>query len=90
MTASKEESSPLPLPLKGTRILDLGTMLPGKYCTFILADLGAEVVRVERPVSDARSVDDEDLILNRGKRSLTLTLKEERAKQVERDWKNGC
>ena len=57
-------------------------MLPGKYCTFILADLGAEVIRVERPVSDSRSVDDEDLILNRNKRSLTLNLKEEQAKQI--------
>ena len=57
-------------------------MLPGKYCTFILADLGAEVVRVERPVSDSRSIDDEDLILNRNKRSLTLNLKEKQAKQI--------
>lgn len=80
MTSSGGDSSPLPL--EGIRILDLGTMLPGKYCTFILADLGAEVVRVERPVSDSRSIDDEDLILNRNKRSLTLNLKEKQAKQI--------
>ncbi len=70
------------MPLEGTRILDLGTMLPGKYCTLILADLGAEVIRVERPASNSRSIDDEDLILNRNKRSLTLNLKEKQAKQI--------
>lgn len=70
------------LPLEGIRVLDLGTMTPGKYCTFILADLGAEIIRVERPVSNSRSIDDEDLILNRNKRSLTLNLKEKQAKQI--------
>jgi len=80
MAASGTE--PSPLPLKGMRILDLGTMTPGKYCTFILADLGADVIRVERPVSASGSIDDEDLILNRNKRSLTLNLKEPAAKQI--------
>jgi crotonobetainyl-CoA:carnitine CoA-transferase CaiB-like acyl-CoA transferase len=73
---------PSSLPLEGIKILDLGTMTPGKYCTFILADLGAEVIRVERPVPRANSIDDEDLILNRNKRSLTLNLKEKQAKQI--------
>ncbi len=80
MTASG--GKPSSLPLEGIKILDLGTMTPGKYCTFILADLGAEVIRVERPVPRANSIDDEDLILNRNKRSLTLNLKEKQAKQI--------
>jgi len=39
------------LPVAGIRILDLGTMTPGKYCTFLLGDPGAEVIRVERPTA---------------------------------------
>lgn len=70
------------LPLAGIKVLDLGTMTPGKYCTFILADLGAEVIRVERPVSPPISIDDEDLTLNRNKRSLTLNLMETKARQI--------
>ena len=74
------------LPLEHIRILDVGTLTPGKYCTFILGDLGAEVIRVERPIStDAPEADrlpDEDLILNRNKRSITLNLKADAARQV--------
>jgi len=62
-------------PLEGIKILDVGTLTPGKYCTYLLSDLGADVMRVERPVSKQRAVDDEDLILNQGKRSITLNLR---------------
>ena len=64
-------------PLSGIRVLDLGTLTPGKYCTYLLAGLGADVVRVERPVTADRVVDSEDLILNQGKRSITLNLRSE-------------
>ena len=37
------------LPLENITILDLSRMLPGPYCTMILSDLGAEVIRVENP-----------------------------------------
>ena len=37
------------LPLDKITILDLSRMLPGPYCTMILSDLGAEVIRVEDP-----------------------------------------
>jgi|TARA_Y100000310_G_scaffold338477_1_gene428220 crotonobetainyl-CoA:carnitine CoA-transferase CaiB-like acyl-CoA transferase len=68
--------------LDGITILDVGTLTPGKYCTYLLANLGAEVIRVERPVSTVRPVDDEDLILNQGKRSVTLNLRSDAGKDL--------
>ncbi|HEX6207768.1 MAG TPA: CoA transferase [Actinomycetota bacterium] len=72
-------------PLQGIRVADLSRVLAGPLCTMVLADLGAEVVKVERPgVGDeTRSwgppfVGDDAayfLSVNRGKRSLELDLK---------------
>lgn len=74
------------LALEGIKILDIGTFLPGKYCTFLLADLGAEVIRVERPFLPSyrqpASPSAEDLVLNRNKKSITLNLRTEEARQV--------
>lgn len=70
------------VPLEGIRILDLGTMTPGKYCTFLLGDLGAEVIRVERPTPTSTAISDEDLVLNRNKRSIALNLRSDEGKQV--------
>src|SRR5947208_12415021 len=71
-------------PLAGTRILDLTRLLPGGYCTLLLADLGADVVKVEEPgrgdyirwtppLVEGQSAGHR--ALNRGKRSITLNLK---------------
>ncbi len=82
------------LPLKGLRVIDLTKDFAGPFCTMILADLGAEVIKVERPgVGDeARAwgppfVKGQSyyfLSLNRGKKSIVLDLKTSEAKKVIR------
>lgn len=79
------------LPLDGIRVLDLSRLLPGGYCTMVLADLGAEVIKVEEPQKgdyirlEPPFAGDESiahLTLNRNKTSVTLNLKDERARQI--------
>src|SRR5437763_12291308 len=79
-------------PLKDLRVVDLSRVLAGPYCTMVLADLGADVVKVERPgVGDeTRSwgppyVGGESayyLSINRSKRSCALDLKDARAREL--------
>jgi CoA:oxalate CoA-transferase len=68
-------------PLAGISVLDIGTLTPGKFCTAILADMGASVLRVERPAA-SRTLVEEDLVLNRGKKSMTLDLRAAAGKEV--------
>ena len=77
------------LPLAGIRVLDFGQILAGPFCTRLLADLGADVVRLEtasRPERIGATRDDPDfkgrkdrtasyLRTNRNKRSITVALK---------------
>ncbi len=71
-------------PLAGVRVLDLTRLLPGGYCTLLLADLGADVIKVEEPGRGdyirwtpplVDGVSAAHRALNRGKRSITLNLK---------------
>jgi crotonobetainyl-CoA:carnitine CoA-transferase CaiB-like acyl-CoA transferase len=64
-------------PLDGVRILELALQYPGPYCTMLLSDLGAEVLKVERPgVGDpARALPPFFRSINRNKKSITLDLK---------------
>ena len=73
-------------PLSHLRILDLSRLQPGAYCTGMLADLGADVLRVEQPGSGdpLRGIPGAADAYNRGKRSMTLDLKHERAPEILR------
>jgi CoA:oxalate CoA-transferase len=80
------------LPLSGIRTLDLSLIMAGPYCTLILGDLGAEVIKIERPGEGegARGVppyffEGESayfIAMNRNKKSMTLDLKSERGKEI--------
>lgn len=65
-------------PLSDVRVLDLSLLLPGPVCTQILADLGADVVKIEPPAGDyARQMPSELFaVTNRNKRSAVLDLKD--------------
>lgn len=79
-------------PLAGVRILDVTQILAGPYCTLILGDLGAEVIKIERPEGGdaARGtpphyVDGEStyfLAMNRNKKSVTLNLESDVGKRL--------
>jgi crotonobetainyl-CoA:carnitine CoA-transferase CaiB-like acyl-CoA transferase len=70
-------------PLKGLRILDLGTFIAGSFGPSILCDFGAEVVKVEAPGGDPyRIFSAAYAAINQGKASVTLDLKDPR--DVER------
>ncbi|MEW5992076.1 MAG: CoA transferase [Chloroflexota bacterium] len=86
-------------PLTGVRVVDCSTVLAGPYCTMLLADLGADVVKVEPPEGDATRgwgppwVGDEAagtrtaayfLAINRNKRSIRLDLRHEVGREVLR------
>ncbi len=72
------------LGLAGIRILESAHQYPGPYCSMLLADLGAEVIKVERPgVGDlARQLPDFFQSINRNKKSMTLDLKAPAARDI--------
>lgn len=78
-------------PLKGVRVLDLTRLLPGAFCTMLLADAGADVIKVEEPGTGDYMrwtpplVEGQSALfdaINRNKRSVELDLKSERGKEV--------
>jgi len=78
-------------PLEGIRVLDLTRLLPGAFATLMLAELGADVIKIEDPrggdpmrrlppLLNGRGI--YDLLLNRGKRSVALDLREADARDA--------
>jgi crotonobetainyl-CoA:carnitine CoA-transferase CaiB-like acyl-CoA transferase len=84
------------LPLQGLRVLDLSRLLPGGFCSLLLADFGADVVKVEDTGmgdyvrwappyyegADQTARSALFLALNRGKRSIRVDLKSDQGKEV--------
>ncbi len=66
-------------PLQGVRVIEIAGIGPGPFCAMLLADLGGEVVRIDRPEgADGGRVD----VLGRGRRSVVVDLKHPRGAEV--------
>jgi crotonobetainyl-CoA:carnitine CoA-transferase CaiB-like acyl-CoA transferase len=88
--------APVSLPLQGIRVLDLSRLLPGPFCSLLLADFGADVIKVEDTGlgdymrwappryegADDSAASALFLALNRNKRSIRVDLKDERGREV--------
>lgn len=81
-------------PLQGIRVLDLSRVLAGPYCTMVLGDLGADVIKVEPPEGDetrgwgppfAGGESAYYLCVNRNKRDIVINLKTDEGKKILRD-----
>jgi crotonobetainyl-CoA:carnitine CoA-transferase CaiB-like acyl-CoA transferase len=80
----------MPLPLEGIRVLDLTNVMAGPYCSMVLGDLGAEVIKLESLDGDSTrnfepKVNDESYcfaVLNRNKKSLSIDLKAPAGKDI--------
>ena len=77
-------------PLAGVKVVDFSQLLPGPMCSLQLADLGAEVIKIEPPQGDAArglgssgdSTSHFFLAINRNKRSLAIDLRAEGATAI--------
>lgn len=86
------------LPLEGVRVLDFSRVLAGPYCTALLADLGAEVIKVESATGDdyrhiGPFMEGESLLfqaVNRGKKSIILDLKSKNGVKAARQLAGEC
>ncbi len=93
--SSATEAPDTPGPLAGVRVVDLSRILAGPFCTMVLGDLGADVIKVEHPVhgDDTRAwgppfVDGESayyLCVNRNKRSVAVDFKLDAGRRVVRE-----
>src|SRR3989304_6025057 len=87
-------------PLEGIRVLDFTIAQQGAYATLLMADMGAEVIKVEEPgrgeigrvlgMDRKRGVSAYFLAINRGKKSLTLDLKSEKGREIALRLVRGC
>jgi crotonobetainyl-CoA:carnitine CoA-transferase CaiB-like acyl-CoA transferase len=85
------------LPLENVKVLDMSRMLPGPYCTWLLADMGAEVTRIEQPSEIAKGDEAHNIklvdsrqrrriraydLFTRNKKSVLMDLKKEEAREI--------
>ncbi|MFB5284152.1 CaiB/BaiF CoA transferase family protein [Peribacillus sp. Hz7] len=77
--------------LNGVKVLDLSRLLPGPYCSLIMADYGAEVIKIEEPGQGdyirwrkpaIEEIGARHLTVNRNKKSIELNLKTEEGKEI--------
>src|SRR5579862_7627668 len=96
LMTSQDGSAPAarPGPLAGLLVADFSRILAGPYCTMLLADLGADVVKVESPAGDDtrawmppvhEGVSTYYLAVNRNKRAIALDLKDETDKAAAQE-----
>jgi len=72
--------------LEGITVTDITTMINGPYCAMLLAEMGAEVIKIEPPDGDPwRGIGGGFLGVNRGKRSICIDMKKERGQKIARD-----
>ncbi|SCK42953.1 alpha-methylacyl-CoA racemase [Variovorax sp. HW608] len=69
-------------PLKGTRVVEIAAIGPAPFCAMLLADMGADVIRVERKGERPRAGSGAADVLQRGRRSIALDLKRPGAASV--------
>ena len=87
-----EKSGPTDLPLDGVRVLDVSQIMAGPFCSMLLGDMGADVIKIELPDGDqtrramAFKLKGNDSLgffnLNRNKRSLAIDLKKSAGREV--------
>jgi alpha-methylacyl-CoA racemase len=72
----------MPGPLQGTRVVEIAGIGPAPFCAMLLADMGADVVRIERKGERPRAGSGTADVLQRGRRSIALDLKRPGAASV--------
>lgn len=90
-------------PLDGIRVIELGQYISAPYCSMLLADQGADVIKIERPGSgdprrsydplvekDGRTTSGGFFSYNRNKRSVTLNLRDTRGQQILAELADRC
>lgn len=68
-------------PLTGVKVIELAGIGPGPYAAMLLADMGAEVVRIERPGPSASGIPPELDVLRRNRRSVVIDLRDPRVRK---------
>jgi alpha-methylacyl-CoA racemase len=85
VTSPDSEHAVRPGPLSGIKVVEIGSIGPGPFCAMLLADLGADIIRVDRATGAALVGPSQDFrteLLNRGRRSIAVDLKHPEGREV--------